>query len=237
MAQKERILVVDDDKDITRLIRSYLEKAGFDVLTAYDGATAVTLLRHERPDLIVLDLMLPDMDGWDITRLIRRDERLQNMLILMLTARVEDTDKIVGLEIGADDYITKPFNPAEIVARVRAHLRARQRHNQADLSSSEQFQSGPLLLDVGRREVKVNGRLIDLTPTEFNLLHTLIQSPGYVFTRSELIEQGLGYEYIGMDRTLDSHIKNLRRKIEPDSKNPTIVQTVYGIGYRLADPS
>lgn len=236
MAQKERILVVDDDKDITRLIRSYLEKAGFDVLTAYDGATAVTLLRHERPDLIILDLMLPDMDGWDITRLIRRDERLQNMLILMLTARVEDTDKIVGLELGADDYITKPFNPAEIVARVRAHLRARQRHNQTDFASSEQFQSGPLLLDVGRREVKVNGRLIDLTPTEFNLLHTLIQSPGYVFTRSELIEQGLGYEYIGMDRTLDSHIKNLRRKIEPDSKNPTIIQTVYGIGYRLADP-
>jgi len=178
------------------------------------------------------------MDGWDIARLIRNDERLRKTIILMLTARVEATDKIVGLEMGADDYISKPFNPAELVARVRAQLRMRQRHSQPDdtFAQSELLQCGGLVMDVGRREVVVKDTAVDLTPTEFSLLHTLLQNPGYVYTRSELIERGLGHEYIGMDRTLDSHIKNLRRKIEPDPKNPTFIQTVYGIGYRLAEP-
>ncbi len=232
----ERVLVVDDDREIVRLVRSYLEKAGYVVLTAYDGGTAVHTLRRELPDVVVLDLMLPDMDGWDIARLIRGDERLRQTIILMLTARVEDSDKIVGLEIGADDYITKPFNPAEVVARIRAQLRFRARLSQPNDLAPEILQCSQLVMDVGRREVLVADTAVDLTPTEFNLLHTLLQSPGYVFTRSELIERGLGHEYLGMDRTLDSHIKNLRRKIEPDPKNPTIIQTVYGIGYRLAEP-
>lgn len=232
----ERVLVVDDDREIVRLVRSYLEKAGYVVLTAYDGGTAVHTLRRELPDVIVLDLMLPDMDGWDIARLIRSDDRLRQTIILMLTARVEDSDKIVGLEIGADDYLTKPFNPAEVVARVRAQLRFKARVSQPHDLATEVLQCGPLLMDVGRREVLAAGTAVDLTPTEFNLLYTLLQNPGYVFTRSELIARGLGHEYLGMDRTLDSHIKNLRRKIEPDPKNPTMIQTVYGIGYRLAEP-
>lgn len=234
---KERVLVVDDDKEIVRLVRSYLEKSGYEVFTATDGDTAVHTLRRENPHVVILDLMLPDMDGWDITRLIRSDERLSKIIIIMLTARVEDSDKIVGLEMGADDYITKPFNPAEVVARVRSQLRFKKRVTAADdsLGSAELLQVGPLSLDEGKREVQVSETAVDLTPTEFNLLFTLMQNPGYVFTRSELIERSLGYEYIGMDRTLDSHIKNLRRKIEPDPKNPTFIQTVYGIGYRLVE--
>ncbi|MGD2076876.1 MAG: response regulator transcription factor [Chloroflexota bacterium] len=232
--QKQRILVVDDDKEIVRLLRGYLEKAGFEVLVAHDGGTAVHTLRREKPDLILLDLMLPDMDGYDITRVVRNDAALQQTPIIMLTARVEESDKIVGLELGADDYVTKPFNPAEVVARVRAQLRAKSR-----LLSREKgletvvYQVAGMQMDTGRREVKVGGKFVDLTPSEFSVLQTMMESPGFVFTRSELIERGLGQEYIGMDRTLDSHIKNLRRKIEPDPKNPIFIQTVYGIGYRL----
>lgn len=233
---KQRILVIDDDKEIVRLLRGYLEKAGFEVLVAYDGETAVHTIRREKPDLLLLDLMLPDMDGWDITRLVRNDSNLMAIPIIMLTARVEDTDKIIGLELGADDYVTKPFNPPEVIARVRAQMRAKQRNLQGNAApASEILQEGELTLDVGKREVSVNDKIIDLTPTEFNLLHIMMENPGYVFTRSELIERGLGYEYLGMDRTLDSHIKNLRRKIEPDPKKPIYVLTVYGIGYRLAE--
>jgi two-component system alkaline phosphatase synthesis response regulator PhoP len=233
---KQQILVVDDDKEIARLLRGYLEKAGFGVLVAYDGQTAVHTLRREKPDLLVLDLMLPDMDGYDITRLVRSDDALRHIPVIMLTARVEDSDKIVGLELGADDYVTKPFNPAEVVARVRAQLRAKDRlTGGVDSLESNVFEAAGIMLDTGKREVKVNGRSIDLTPSEFSLLQTMMENPGFVFTRSELIEHGLGQEYIGMDRTLDSHIKNLRRKIEPDPKTPTFIQTVYGIGYRLVE--
>lgn len=233
---KQQILVVDDDKEIARLLRGYLEKAGFGVLVAHDGGTAVHTLRRDRPDLLLLDLMLPDMDGYDITRLVRNDAALAPMPIIMITARVEDSDKIVGLELGADDYVTKPFNPAEVVARVRAQLRAKSRLTGSDEAlETAVFQVAGLQLDIGRREVKVNGRVVDLTPSEFSLLQTMLENPGFVFTRSELIERGLGQAYIGMDRTLDSHIKNLRRKIEPDPKNPTFIQTVYGIGYRLSE--
>lgn len=230
----ERILVVDDDPEIVRLVRGYLEQAGYRVLVAYDGETAVHTLRRENPDLLVLDLMLPDRDGWDITRLIRSDETLQNMPIIMLTARIEDTDKIVGLEIGADDYVTKPFNPREVVARVRALLR---RTHMGNAEPSSVLQVGNLRMDVGRREVEINGREVDLTPTEFTLLHVFMGNPGYAFTRGELIEKGLGYEYAGMERTLDTHVKNLRHKIEPDPKHPTYIETIYGIGYRLAEPA
>lgn len=230
----ERILVVDDDPQITRLVRSYLEKSGYEVLVAHDGETAVHALRREQPDLLVLDLMLPDRDGWDITRLVRGDTRLQAIPIIMLTARIDDMDKIVGLEIGADDYMTKPFNPRELVARVRAQLRRTRLGSQHD-AQSRLLQVGELKLDTGRREVMLDGRVLEFTPTEFDLLRTLMEQPGYVFTREELIERGLGYAYAGLGRTLDSHIKNIRRKIEPNPKQPIYVLTVYGVGYRLAE--
>ncbi len=225
---KQRILVVDDDKEVVRLMRAYLEKAGYEVLVAYDGETAVYILRREIPDLLLLDLMLPDKDGYDITRLVRADTALAHIPIIMLSARVEDTDKIIGLELGADDYVTKPYNPREVVARVRARLR--------DKGGSQPLpilQVGGLMMNVGRHEVQIDGKPINLTATEFGLLRVLMEQAGYLFTRNELIRKGLGMDYEGIDRTLDSHIRNLRRKIEADPKNPTYIQTVYGVGYRL----
>ncbi len=229
--RKQRILVVDDDKEVVRLMRAYLEQARYEVLVAYDGETAVHNLRRENPDLVLLDLMLPGMDGWEITRLMRSDPNLAAIPIIMLTARVDDVDKIVGLEMGADDYVTKPYNPREVVARVKARLRS------ADSFQAQVLRVGELEMDLGRREVKINERIIDLTPSEFNLLRVLMEQAGYVFTRSELVTKGLGSDYEGLDRTLDSHIRNLRRKIEPDSKNPIYIETVYGVGYRLGGTS
>ena len=225
----QRILVVDDDKQIVRLVTAYLEQGGFRVFTAYNGSTALHIIRRERPDLVVLDLMLPDQDGWDITRTIRADPTLADTPIIMLTARIEDADKIVGLELGADDYITKPFRPREVVARVRAVLR----RAVGGPVQPRVLQLGGLIMDLDRHEVLVDGQSADLTPTEFDLLRAFMENPGYAFTRSELIEKGLGYTYEGLDRTLDSHVKNLRRKIEPDPANPTYIETVYGVGYRL----
>ncbi len=230
----QQILVVDDDQDIVRLVRAYLEKSGFQVLTANDGETAIHILRRDRPALVVLDLMLPDRDGWDITRLVRSDPSLSEIPIIMLTARIDDTDKIIGLELGADDYVTKPFNPREVVARVRTVLRRVQGSNTA--KQSRVLQLADLIMDLDRREVMLKGQPVELTATEFNLLKTLIENPGYAFTRSELIEQALGYEYEGSERTLDSHMRNLRRKIEPIPGQATYIQTVYGVGYRLVGP-
>ncbi len=224
---KQRILVVDDDSEVVRLMRAYLERAGFEVLVAYNGETAIHILRRDIPDLLLLDLMLPDRDGFDITRQVKSDPRLAHIPLIMLTARIGDTDKIVGLEMGADDYVTKPYNPREVVARVRARLRNQQSFQPQIL------QVGELELDLGRREVRVSGQPVDLTPTEYNLLHALMEHAGYVFTRSELISKGLGTDYEGIDRTLDSHIRNLRHKIEPDPKTPTYIHTIYGVGYRL----
>lgn len=224
-----RILVVDDDKKIVRLVRSYLEQAGYQVLTAHDGETALHNIRRERPDLVVLDLMLPDRDGCEITRLVRSDQSLARLPIIMLTARVEDTDKIVGLELGADDYITKPFNPREVVARVRAVLR---RASEAP-TQARVLALGDLRLDLDRHEVSRADRPIELTPTEFDLLRTLMEHPGHAFTRLELIEKGLDYVYAGMERTVDTHIKNLRKKLEVDADHPAYIETVYGVGYRL----
>src|SRR5688572_16650634 len=180
---KQRILVVDDDREVVRLMQAYLERAGYEVLVAYEGETAVHSLRREKPDLLLLDLMLPGRDGYNITRLVRSDATLAHIPIIMLTARVEDTDKIVGLEMGADDYVTKPYNPREVVARVRARLR------NTDAFQSAVLQVGGLQMDVRRREVKVDGRPVNLTATEFNLLHVLVEQAGYVFTRSELISK------------------------------------------------
>ena len=223
----QTILVVDDDREVVRLMRAYLEQAGYDVLVAYDGDTAVHQLRREKPDLMLLDLMLPDRDGYDITRLVRSDPDLAHLPIIMLTARVEDADKIVGLELGADDYVTKPYNPREVLARVRARLRSQ------PLQKQQILRHDGLELDEARHEVHVDGRLVDLTPTEYDLLLVLMKQPGVVFRRSELMAQGLGTDYEGIERTLDSHIRNLRHKIEPDPRNPKYIRTVYGVGYRL----
>lgn len=221
-----RILVVDDDRQITRLVATYLEKAGFSVLTAFDGENALRVIRHERPDLVVLDLMLPKQDGWEITRRVRADEHLATIPILMLTARVEDTDKILGLELGADDYLSKPFNPREVVARVRAILR----RAGGTLKASRVLESGVLRLDPDRHTVRVSDETVEMTPTEFEILRVLMENPDHAFTRGELVEKALGYEYEGMERTLDSHIKNLRKKIGSDH-----IETVFGVGYRFRE--
>jgi two-component system alkaline phosphatase synthesis response regulator PhoP len=220
---------VDDDRQIVRILQSYLTSEGMMVFVAYDGEEALHVIRRERPDCVVLDLMLPGRSGWDLTRLLRADKDLAAIPILMLTARVEDNDKIVGLELGADDYVTKPFNPREVVARVRAILR----RAQGPTSPPPVFQVRGLCLDRQQHAASLDGQPLDLTPTEFALLCAFMENPNYAFTRGELIERALGYEYEGLDRTVDSHIKNLRRKIEPDLANPTYIETVFGVGYRL----
>ena len=229
----DRILVVDDDRDIVRLVQSYLDKAGFEILTAYDGETALRLMKTEKPQLLILDLMLPDRDGWDVAKEVRSDPAIGATPIIMLTARVEDNDKIVGLEIGADDYITKPFNPREVVARVRALLRRSQML--LDQRAPVRLQVGELILDIGRRELLLAGQQINLTPSEFEILRELMQNPGFVITRDELAEKALGYGASSAGRTLDSHIKNLRRKLDRGQDSESYIQTVHGIGYRLLD--
>jgi two-component system alkaline phosphatase synthesis response regulator PhoP len=227
-----KILVVDDDKDVVRLMRGYLEQAGYHVLVAYNGETALHMLQRERPDLLLLDLMLPDRDGWDITRAIRNDPLVSGIPIIMLTARVADEEKIVGLEIGADDYVTKPYNPREVVARVQALMR---RSHQDYQKRSEHIilRVGNLQMDIHGRQLLVAGQVVDLTATEFDLLRALMEDAGYVLTRGELIRKALGSDYMGIERTLDSHIRNLRLKIEADPKKPQYIKTIYGVGYKL----
>lgn len=226
-----RILVVDDDRKIVRLVQSYLQQAGMIVLTAFDGDEALQVIRRERPDLIVLDIMLPGQDGWSIARWLRADAYLAKTPILMLTARVEDTDKIYGFELGTDDYLTKPFNPEELVARVKAILR----RAHSEPQPSRILQIGSVKLDIDQHTLAAKDQSIPVTPTEFALLRALMEYPGHTFTRAELIERALGYTYDGMERTLDSHIKNLRKKIESDPANPNCIETVYGIGYRFRE--
>lgn len=224
-----RILAVDDDQQILRLIRSYLEQGGYQVLTAPDGESALRVIRTERPDLVILDIMLPDKDGWEVMRAVRADPQQATLPIIMLTARIEDTDKILGLELGADDYMTKPFNPREVLARVRAVLR----RATPESVSQPVVQAGNVRLDADRHEALLNGRPLDLTPTEFELLQVFLLHPEHAFTRMELIESALGYSYDGLERTVDSHVKNLRRKLEADPGATAHIQTVYGVGYRL----
>lgn len=227
----EIILVVDDEPKITRLARDYLEKSGFTVLTSGDGQQALTITRQERPDLIVLDLMLPGLDGLDVCRAIRRES---DVPIIMLTARAEEADQLIGLELGADDYITKPFSPRALVARVRALLR----RAQGDLLQEETLIEGDLVLDLRRKQLSLKGKIIHLTRSEFLLLETLAKHPGQPLSREKLLESLHDVVYDGVDRSVDSHIKNLRRKIEPDSSAPVYIQTVYGFGYKFqGDPS
>ncbi len=228
----QRILVVDDDKSIVKVLAGYLEQAGFMVLSAYDGETALHILRRERPDLVILDLMMPKRDGWEVTRIVRGDKDLVATPIIMLTARFEDTDKISGLELGADDYVTKPFNAREVVTRVKSLLR-RQQLDKMPAAAPRILASGGLRLDVDHHTLTVNTQRVELTRTELNLLEVLLANPGYTITRDELLEKALGYAYEGLGRALDTHIRNLRRKIEPDPDNPTYIQTVHGVGYRL----
>jgi DNA-binding response OmpR family regulator len=222
------ILVVDDEPRIVGLARDYLEHAGFRVITASDGRTAVESARRDRPDLVVLDLGLPGLDGLDVTRELRRDGSIP---IVMVTARDDELDKLLGLELGADDYLTKPFSPRELVARVKAVLRRTDR----PVEPSDLIRVGELTLDVPRMRTEVAGTSVDLTPTEFTLLATLARQPGRIFTRSQLLDALHGVAFESYERAIDSHIKNLRRKLEPDPRQPRYVLTVYGVGYRLAD--
>jgi DNA-binding response OmpR family regulator len=226
----QRILVVDDERQIVHVLRGYLEKTGFGVLTAYDGLEALRIARQERPDLVILDLMLPGMDGLDVCRALRKDS---DVPVIMLTARVEETDKLIGLELGADDYVTKPFSPREIVARVRAVLR--RTHPVAPQERGEMLALGALHLDTAKRTLLVSDRRIELTPSEFEILRAMLKAPGRVFTRVQLLEITQGEVYEGYERTVDTHIKNLRQKIEPTPRQPEYLLTVHGVGYKMRE--
>jgi DNA-binding response OmpR family regulator len=228
---KRRILVVDDDHKIVDLVRLYLERDGYRVFVAYDGLKALELARQKKPDLIVLDLLLPEVDGLDVCRILRTEGEVP---IIMLTAKTTESDKLIGLELGADDYVTKPFSPRELVARVRTVLR--RVGKQAPQGPSE-LRFDNLVIDRRSHEVQVRGEAVNLTPTEFKLLEVLARDPGRAFSRLELLDLAFGYDFEGFERTVDVHVKNLRKKIEPDPKHPVYIKTVYGVGYRFDSDS
>jgi DNA-binding response OmpR family regulator len=225
-----KILLVDDDRKTVDLIKLYLDKDGYRVLVAYDGQQALQLARQRRPDLIILDLMLPGVDGLDVCRILRSESRVP---IIMLTAKTTEDDKLLGLDLGADDYITKPFSPRELLARVRAVLRRLGEEESRDVSV---IHLGALHIDFVRHEVRLQDDIIHLTPKEFKVLEIMAREPGRAFSRLELLEQAFGVDYEGLERTVDVHVMNLRKKIEPDVDHPIYVQTVYGIGYRITIP-
>ena len=224
MADK-KVLVVDDDAKTVELVKLYLDRDGYQVLTAYDGVEALRLAREGYPDLIVLDLMLPDIDGLEICRTLRRES---DVPIIMLTARTTDRDKLAGLDLGADDYVTKPFSPKELAARVRAVLRRLPGER-----GPEEIKTGKLSMNLATHEAWFAGRPLNLTSVEFKLLGILAKEPGRVHSRTSLIEEALGYDFEGFDRTIDVHILNLRRKMEPDPGRPRYIKTVYGLGYKF----
>ncbi|UCC89066.1 MAG: response regulator transcription factor [Anaerolineales bacterium] len=230
-----KILVVDDELKMVKLVRTYLEAAGFKVVVAYDGQEALNVFRHEQPDLIVLDLMLPKIDGLDVARTIRRTSEVP---IIMLTARADETDRLIGLELGADDYVIKPFSPRELAARVRAVLRRATKPSRGEISPvrPRTLRVGDLTLDLGRREAYVSGRRIDLTTAQLDLLAVLAQHPGQVFTRMQLLDAVQGEAFEGYQRTVDAHIKNLRRALGDEARAPRYILTVRGVGYKLAEP-
>ena len=224
----ELILVVDDETQIVKLARDYLERASFRVLNTGDGAAALAIARRDRPDLIVLDLTLPGMDGLDVCRTLRRES---DVPIIMLTARVEETDRLIGLELGADDYISKPFSPRELVARVRTVLR----RAQGAVQQPGILRAADLEIHLDGHRLTRSGQLIELSRIEFNLLTILAQHPGLTFTRAQLLERIHGYAFEGYDRSIDAHVKNLRRKLEPDPSEPRYIITVFGVGYKFSD--
>jgi DNA-binding response OmpR family regulator len=221
------ILIVDDHANVRALVRDYLTAQGYRVVAAGDGREALMVARAERPDLILLDVMMPNMDGFEFMRIFRRD---QTTPVILLTARVAETDKVVGLELGADDYVTKPFSLQELVARIRAVLR----RASPEAAPTATLHVGALSLDRATHDVTVDGQPVSLTPSEFELLATLMEAPGRVFSREQLLERLQGDDYAGVERTIDVHIRNLRRKIEPDPSQPRYVETVFGVGYRCA---
>jgi DNA-binding response OmpR family regulator len=221
------VLVVDDEERLVQLVTSYLEQEGFRTVSATDGRQALFVAREQKPDLIILDLMMPEMDGYEFLRLHRQES---DTPIIMLTARVEETDRVLGLELGADDYVAKPFSPRELTARVRAVLR----RSGKSAPPAAVLRAKDVTLDRDAHTVHVGGQLIDLTPSEFDLLAALVGTPGRVFSRLELLDRVQGTAYEGYERTIDVHVKNLRSKIEPDPKQPQYVETVYGVGYRFA---
>lgn len=224
----ETILVIEDEPKVARLARDYLKQSGFRVLTAADGGTGLAMARREQPVLIVLDLMLPGLDGLDVCRTLRRES---DVPIIMLTARSEETDRLIGLELGADDYISKPFSPRELVARVRALLR----RVKGEVYQPGFLRAGDLIIDSDSHRVTRGGKNIHLTRFEFNLLKILATHPGQIYSRSQLLEKLHGTAFDGYDRSVDAHIKNLRRKIELDPTEPRYILTVYGVGYKLND--
>jgi DNA-binding response OmpR family regulator len=226
----DKILVVEDDIKTANLIRLYLRQAGYKVEAANDGYTGLDLSRSMQPDLIILDLMLPNLDGLDICRLLRLET---NVPIIILTAKATEEDVLRGLELGADDYIAKPFSPREVVARVKTVLRRVQEHNLSN--GQKELEFGDLIINLTRHEVAIEGEVIHLTPKEFRLLETLAKEPGRAFSRLELVERAFGYDYEGLERTVDAHVMNLRKKIEKDHTNPHYVETVYGVGYRFLE--
>jgi two-component system alkaline phosphatase synthesis response regulator PhoP len=221
----KKVLVVDDDVKTVELVKLYLERDGYQALTAYDGVEALRLARESCPDLIVLDLMLPDIDGLEVCRVLRHES---DVPIIMLTARTTDQDKLTGLGLGADDYVTKPFSPKVLAARVRAVLRRFPRER-----GPEEIKRGEFSMNFTKHETWFAGRPLNLTSVEFKLLGVLAREPGRAFTRASLIEEALGYDFEGFDRTIDVHILNLRRKLEPDPSHPRYIKTVYGIGYKF----
>ena len=223
-----KILVVDDDPNVVELVRLYLERDGHKVLTANDGPTGLELALEEQPKLIVLDLMLPGMDGMEVCRTLREESSVP---VIMLTAMVEEDDRLAGLDLGADDYMTKPFSPRELAARVRAVLRRTARDR--DDSGPERLESGPFIVDLRQLTASVAGTAVTLTPTEFRLLALLVREPGRTFTREQIIDQAFGYDFDGFDRTVDAHMSSLRRKVDVIPGMAKRIQTVYGSGYRL----
>lgn len=223
----KRILIIDDEARLVSLVRGYLEQEKFETATANDGRAGLIQARQFQPDLIILDLMMPEMDGWEFMRLLRRES---DVPVIMLTARVEESDRVAGLEMGADDYLTKPFSPRELMARVRAVLRRTQPQAQ---TPAEILRAGSLELDVDSHTVRLSNQYLDLTPMEFDLLATLMRNPGRAFARLELLERTQGFAYDGYERTIDVHIKNLRKKIEADPAHPAFILTVFGVGYRF----
>ena len=224
----KKILIVDDEKKIVDIVKSYLEREGYQTITAYDGNSALELARKQLPDLIILDLMLPGISGWDICRTLRMES---DVPIIMLTARDDITDKIVGLELGADDYVTKPFDPKELVSRAKAVLR----RSEGKTGQKSRLKVSDLSIDVEKRLVYRGEEYIGLTPIEFELLRVMAESPGRVYSRMQLLDKIQGDAYEGYERTIDSHIKNLRKKIEPDPENPRYIITLHRVGYKLEE--